>query len=202
MKRYLFIFSTLAFLWVGTSSCGSDPAQKTSDSTDSRVNSVGRELPADAAPLDRQVLRQSLVEPSTLDVGIALFDAQFIAFLFEQLVVFNEDLELKPAAAESWSVSEDKLTWTFKMRPGGKWSDGRPVTAYDFEWSFRRLVDPASGNIFSYFYYPIKGARAFNTGETDDPTVVGVKAVDEMTLEFETKEPCSFFPFKLYFFYT
>jgi len=189
-----------AILCLLITACGSPSEKESTGKNESMVNSVGRQLPADAAPLDQQVFRQPLVEPSTLDVGIALFDAQFIAFLFEQLLVFNEDLELKPAAAESWSVSEDNLTWTFKMRPGGKWSDGRPVTAYDFEWSFQRLIDPESGNIFAYFYYPIKGARAFNTGETKDPTTVGVRAVDEMTLEIETEAPCSFFPYVTAFF--
>ncbi|MEE2710746.1 MAG: ABC transporter substrate-binding protein [Gemmatimonadota bacterium] len=157
-------YSLAGVLFLLITACGSPAEKEATGTTDSMVNSVGRQLPADAAPLEEQVFRQPLVEPSTLDVGIALFDAQFIAFLFEQLVVFNEDLELKPAAAESWSVSEDNLTWTFKIRPAGRWSDGRPVTAYDFEWSFQRLIDPDSGNIFAYFYYPIKGARAYNTG--------------------------------------
>lgn len=180
--------------------CGS--AEKTPDAGDGAqmVNRVGKTMPADAVPASAQTLRQALVEPSTLDVGIALFKAQFIAFLFEQLVVFDDNLELKPAAAASWSVGPDKKTWTIKMRPGGKWSDGRPVTAYDFEWSFQRLLDPASGNIFAYFYYPIKGAQAFNTGKTTDPATLGVKALDETTLTIETTEPWSHFPYILAFF--
>ena len=74
------------------------------------------------------------------------------------------------------------------------------MTAHDFEWSFRRLVNPDAGNIFAYFYYPIKGARAFNTGQTDDASVVGVRAVDDRTLVIETEEPCSYFPYILTFF--
>lgn len=163
-------------------------------------NSIGKTMPADAAPLNQQVLRQVLAEPSTLDVGIALFDAQFIAFLFEQLCVFDENLELKPGAAQSWSHSSDGKQWTFRLRPGGKWSDGRPVTAHDFEWSFRRLIAPESGNVYAYFYYPIKGARAFNTGKTKDPKTVGVKALDDMTLVIETEEPCAYFPMICAFF--
>lgn len=179
--------------------CGTTTDRDEVRSTGS-INSVGKQLPPDAAPLDRQVLRQSLIEPSTLDVGIALFKAQYIAFLFEQLVVFDENLELQPAAAESWSVGPDKKIWTFKMRTGGKWSDGRPITAYDFEWSFHRLIDPEAGNVFAYFYYPIKGARAFNSGQTRDPSTIGVKAVDEMTLQIETEEPCSHLPYICAFF--
>tara|TARA_B100000029_G_scaffold516813_1_gene634856 strand:- start:32294 stop:34027 length:1734 start_codon:yes stop_codon:yes gene_type:complete len=166
----------------------------------SRINSIGRELPSDGAALDQQYIRLSMVEPSTLDVGISLFDAQFNAFLFESLLVCDENMEIKGAAAESWSVADDHVTWTFKIRPGALWSDGRPVTAQDFEWSFRRLIDPASGNIFAYFYYPIKGARAYNTGQTTDKNVLGIKAVDERTLIIETEEPCSYFPFILTFF--
>lgn len=181
--------------------CGSsDKEQDPNATTGSTVNRVGKQMPADAAPTEQQILRQTLAEPSTLDVGIALFKAQFIAFLFEQLIVFDDNLELKPAAAESWSVGPDKKIWTIKMRPGGKWSNGQPVTAYDFEWSFQRLLDPASGNVFAYFYYPIKGARDFNTGKTKDPKTLGIKAVDEMTLTIETEEPVSHFPYILAFF--
>lgn len=180
--------------------CGS-PGDGPGDGTQtSRVNSVGRELPADAAPLSEQYIRLSMLEPSTLDVGISLFDAQFNAFLFESLLVFDEDMEIRGAAAESWSVADDHVTWTFTIRAGAKWSDGRPVTAHDFEWSFRRLLDPAHANIFAYFYYPIKGARAFNTGQTSDPSTVGVRAVDDRTLVIETEEPCSHFPYILTFF--
>jgi ABC-type transport system substrate-binding protein len=180
--------------------CGAPDERAETGSSVSMTNAVGKAMPPDAAPADQQVLRQAINEPSTLDVGIALFKAQFIAFLFEQLVVFDDNLELRPAAAASWSVGPDRKTWTFTMRPGGRWSDGRPVTAHDFEWSFRRLLDPSSGNVFAYFYYPIKGARAFNTGQTADPATLGVKAVDEHTLVIETEEPCSHFPYICAFF--
>ncbi|HCQ01877.1 MAG TPA: hypothetical protein DIT99_14825, partial [Candidatus Latescibacteria bacterium] len=99
----------LCFIVLTTAACGTPSEQpgSTAAST-SRINSVGKELPDDAASLDQQYLRLNMIEPSTLDVGISLFDAQFNAFLFEQLVVFDDNLELKPAAAESWSVGEDK----------------------------------------------------------------------------------------------
>lgn len=197
MFRYVVAGICLAVM---TAACGPSSDTPQGPSSTSRVNAVGKTLPEDAAPLDQQYLRLNMIEPSTLDVGISLFDAQFNAFLFEQLVVFDDNLELKPAAAASWSVGEDKKTWTFNIRPGAKWSDGRPLTAHDFEWSFRRLIDPTSGNIFAYFYYPIKGAKAINTGLTTDPSTIGVRAVDDQRLEIETEEPCSFFPYILAFF--
>lgn len=188
-------------LAVLTTACGTSSEQPVATvGSSSRTNTVGKALPEDAASLDQQYLRLNMIEPSTLDVGISLFDAQFNAFLFEQLVVFDDNLDLKPAAAESWRVGENKKTWTFNMRQGAKWSDGRPVTAHDFEWSFRRLIDPKSGNIFAYFYYPIKGAKAINTGQTTDPATIGVTAIDAHTLQIETEEPCSFLPYILAFF--
>ncbi len=192
--------SILCAMALTAAACGSSVEGPATGPQTSRVNTAGRELPTDAAPLSEQYIRLTMPEPSTLDVGIALFDAQFNAFLFESLLVFDDNMEVKPAAAESWSVGDDHRTWTFKIRPGATWSDGRPLTAHDFEWSFRRLVSPDAGNIFAYFYYPIKGARAFNTGQTDDASVVGVKAVDDRTLVIETEEPCSYFPYILTFF--
>lgn len=164
------------------------------------ANSAGKVMPSDAAPLSQQVLRQFFPEPPTLDIGVSLYGARFFTFVFEPLCLFNEDVVLTPAAAERWSVSEDKLTWTFILRDGLKWSDGRPLTAQDFVWSFQRLIDPNSGNVYAFFYYPIKGAKAFNTGLTKDPTTVGVRALDEQTLQVETEVPCSYLPMILSFF--
>ncbi len=198
MRRWIYGLVCATAFFAGA--CGSPDHGSGVGTPISRVNSVGRDLPADAAPLGEQYIRLSMPEPSTLDVGIALFDAQFNAFLFESLLVFDENMEIRGAAAEAWSVAADRVTWTFKIRADAKWSDGRPVTAHDFAWSFRRLLDPANANIFAYFYYPIKGARAFNSGESNDASIVGVRAVDDHTLVIETEEPCSYFPYILTFF--
>ena len=198
MRVWIHVFICSVVCWAAA--CGSQSDRPSLGTLTSRINTVGRELPSDGASLSEQYIRLSMLEPSTLDVGISLFDAQFNAFLFESLLVFDENMEVKGAAAESWSVADDHVTWTFKIRPGAKWSDGRPVTAHDFEWSFRRLVAPESGNIFAYFYYPIKGARAFNMGQTDDASVIRINAVDSHTLVIETEEPCSYFPYILTFF--
>ena len=91
MGRWTYVLICAAALVAAA--CGS-PGDEPGDGTQaSRVNSVGRELPADAAPLSEQFIRLSMLEPSTLDVGISLFDAQFNAFLFESLLVFDEDME-------------------------------------------------------------------------------------------------------------
>ena len=107
------------------------------------VNRVGKMLPADAAPLERQVYRYMAREPETLDVSVALARAENSEFLFERLLLFDQNNDLIPGAAERWDVSEDGLTWAFHIRPDSRWSDGRPVSAQDFEYTFRRLLDPS-----------------------------------------------------------
>ncbi|HCQ03921.1 MAG TPA: peptide ABC transporter substrate-binding protein, partial [Candidatus Latescibacteria bacterium] len=97
-------------------------------------------------PLEQQVYRYMAREPETLDVSVALDRAENSEFLFERLLLFDQNNDLIPGAAERWDVSEDGLTWTFHIRPNSRWSDGRPVTAQDFEYTFRRLLDPSVGN--------------------------------------------------------
>ena len=152
-------------------------------------------LPADAAPPERQVYRYFSGEPSSLDVSVALYESLGSAFLFERLCMLDENDELIPGAADRWENSPDGRIWTFYLHPGGRWSDGNPVTAQDFEYTYKRLLNPDSGNVYAFFYYDIKGARAYNQRETDDPNTLGVRAIDELTLEIETETPCAYFPY-------
>ncbi|HIG48455.1 MAG TPA: peptide ABC transporter substrate-binding protein [candidate division Zixibacteria bacterium] len=160
-----------------------------------RINTVGRLLPEDAAPLSRQVFRYMFREPSTLDISVAAYDADGTYFAFERLLLLDENNELSPAAADRWESSDDGTVWTFHMRHGAKWSDGRPVTALDFEYSFRRMLDPASGNIYAFLYYVIKNSRAYNQGEIKDIEQVGIRAIDEETFQIETEGPCPYLPY-------
>jgi ABC-type oligopeptide transport system substrate-binding subunit len=134
-------------------------------------------------------------EPSTLDISVAAYDADGTYFAFERLLLLDENNELSPAAADRWESSDDGTVWTFHMRHGAKWSDGRPVTALDFEYSFRRMLDPASGNIYAFLYYVIKNGRAYNQGEIKDIEQVGIRAVDEETFQIETEGPCPYLPY-------
>lgn len=159
------------------------------------VNSLGRMLPDDAAPQKDQIFRYMFREPTTLDISVAAYEADGTFFAFERLLLLDENNNLVPAAAESWESSADGKVWTFHLRPGALWSDGRPVTAHDFEYSYRRMLDPASGNIYAFLYYDIKGGRSFNQGDSDDPSKVGVKAIDDSTFVIETEGPCPYLPY-------
>jgi len=96
-----------------------------------------------------------------------------------------------PGIAESWEVSEDGLVWTFHLRDA-KWWDGQPVTAGDFEYSIKRTLDPSTASQYAFILAPIKNATNYNSGSAD-VTEVGVRAVDDKTLEFTLNSPCGYF---------
>ena len=93
--------------------------------------------------------------------------------------------------AESWTVSEDNLKYTFKLREAN-WSDGSPIKASDFEYAWKRALDPATASQYAYMLYPIKNGKAFNLGQ-GSKDAVGVKAVDDKTLEVELESPTPYF---------
>ena len=159
------------------------------------VNTVGRAMPPDAAPLADQVFRYMFREPTTLDIGVAAYEADGTYFAFERLVLLDENNELVPGAAQRWVSSPDGKTWTFYLRPGARWSDGRPVTAQDFLYSYRRMLDPASGNVYAFLYYVIKGGKAYNQGQLKDVAQVGLRALDELTFQIQTEGPCPYLPY-------
>ena len=107
----------------------------------------------------------------------------------------TEDAEAKPipGAAESWTVSGDGLAWTFKLRPGLLWSDGTPLTATDFVYAFRRLLDPKTAAKYASIQYVIKNAAAVNSGKAPIESL-GVRAVDNGTVEISLEAPTPFLP--------
>lgn len=112
----------------------------------------------------------------------------------------NNEGEVLPAAAESWEVSEDGLTYTFTLRDGIVWSNGDPVTASDFEFAWKRVLNPETASQYASILYVLEGAEAYNSGE-GEADAVGVTAVDEKTLEVKLANPTSFF-LELTAFYT
>src|SRR5262249_30389007 len=109
--------------------------------------------------------------------------------LFAGLMRFNANLEAVPDVAEKVTPNKGGSVWTFTIRKDAKWSDGTPCTAKDFEWSWKRQMDPASKNPYSSYYYDIKGAEAFNKAKVTDASGVGVRAKDEWTLEVTLERP-------------
>ena len=111
--------------------------------------------------------------------------------------VYSEDT-IKPLVAEKWSTSPDGLVWTFNLRKGVKWASknkewaGKEVTAKDFEWTWKRNLDPATKSLYFSTLYNIKGAQEFHEGKGSRDDVM-VKAKDDYTLEVTLTEPAPYF---------
>lgn len=131
-------------------------------------------------------------EIETLDPNLAggVPEHKIITAIFEGLIApaaTNPDDEA-PGAAVSWT-HRDFTVWTFKLQPQGQWSDGVPVTAHDFVYAYQRILSPALAADYGEMLYPLKNAAAFNKGEISDFTQVGVKALDDHTLELTLNGP-------------
>ena len=158
------------------------------------------EAPA-AAPEGGVTLRLSTTsEPSTLDPNLAedFFSITPIEQMFLGLTnLNNETAEVEPELAESWDVSEDGLVWTFNLRQDAMWSDGKPVTAHDVEYSVKRAIMPETASPYAYVLYIIKNAAAINQTvvptDTYDIETLGVNAVDDYTVQFTLEAPAAYF---------
>jgi oligopeptide transport system substrate-binding protein len=157
-----------------------------------------------------QHLRVNLAgEPATIDPNLASWVAEHsvIDIVFETLFSFDlKTMELRPQVAReipstaNGGISADGQTYTFRLGDS-KWSDGKAVVAKDFEYSIRRMLDPTLAAEYASFYYDIVGAEAYNSSpETDAAklaqlkSAVGVKALDEKTLEVKLVQPRATFP--------
>ena len=119
-------------------------------------------------------------------------EANILRDLFTGLVAQDKDANLIPGAAESWTVSADGKVYTFKLRKDDVWSDGTPVTAKDFVFAWRRVVDPKTGSEYASMAFPVLNAEEINGGKAK-PEDMGVKAVDDLTLEVTLKGPTPYF---------
>ncbi|MBY5970102.1 peptide ABC transporter substrate-binding protein [Halomonas denitrificans] len=132
-------------------------------------------------------------EPSTLDPQKVNgnWESRITRELFDRLINYGPDGSLEPGLAESWTLSDDGLVYTFTLRQA-HWSDGEPITADDAVFALQRLVTPATANHNANLYYPIVNARAINTGKAE-PESLGVSALDTHTLEIRLSEPTAYF---------
>jgi oligopeptide transport system substrate-binding protein len=151
-------------------------------------------------------------EPPSLDPSLATDTTShwMIKNIFMGLTDFDEKAQVVPALATEWSVSDDGLTWTYKMRNDvhwvyrnpstGEFEDKGVVTAGDVEYGVKRTLDPNTASDYAYVLYILNGAEEFNTADPaaadfqDLKDAVGVKALDDTTVQFILKEPAGYFP--------
>jgi len=108
----------------------------------------------------------------------------------EGLTDYGPNGDVTPAVATTWELREGGAT--FHLRRDALWSDGRPVRAQDFVFAWRTVVDPATASEYAFIMYPVKNAEAINRGKLK-PDALGVKALDDRTLEVEFERPCAYF---------
>lgn len=138
------------------------------------------------------------MEPTGLNTLTSTYTIEFSLFnhMYENLVTLDDDDNTVPGAAESWDYDEDTLTYTFHLRKDGVWTNGDPVTAKDFEFAWSQALNPDVASDYAYFLYFIKNAEKYFNGEVawDE---VGVKVVDDYTLEVTMEQPT---PYALFLF--
>lgn len=164
---------------------------------------LGEKLPDDAASYDMQVYTvpcDITGNHITFDFQVTVYQRFCLSDLFQdQLVNLDKDFNIIPASAESWEVSDDGLTWTFHIKPGLQWSDGTPLTAADWEATYQLIANPEHAWDFAWFYAGvIKNWDEIIAGELE-PTELGVKAVDDLTLQIETAKPWPAMPAMMQF---
>jgi oligopeptide transport system substrate-binding protein len=143
-----------------------------------------------------QVVRLPEGEPVRFDPGVTSGGKglEMLQNLFEGLVFIDQrDGSLQMGVAEKMDVNEEQTEFTFTVRDGVTWSDGSPLNAHDFEWSWKRVLDPATKSEYTSALYPLKNAEKIDTGEAklDD---LGVKASDDKTLVVTLEGPTPYFP--------
>jgi len=155
------------------------------------------ELPI--SPLAPAVLRVAVGEPVSLDPAKAYDSDSFFlqAQLFEGLVEIDLDQNVLPAVAARWEVGEGGTKYIFYLREGTRWSDGTPVTAGQFEYAWKRNLDPATNSPAAHLLYDIQNARAFREGQINNPELVGVKALNDYTLEIRLEGPTAYLSYLL-----
>ena len=189
MKKAIAVMTCLTLTLGGLVGCSTNTQ---GNATSEQEAPSANKQPSSTGP---KVLHWSInSEPPSLDPGIAVDADSFdmIYACFEGLTSYDLKGELVNATAESFENTPDFTKYTFKIRKEAKWSNGDPVTAHDFVYAIKRNLDPKTASEYAYQLYYIKGGEEYNTGKgtADD---VGVKALDDYTVEFQLKAPTPFF---------
>lgn len=188
LLAFAFCIAILASMLAG---CGNSQTQSSGESTG---QSTQQTTPAPAK--DKQYLIYNIgQEPDTIDPGLetAVNAANVCNQVFEGLMTLDKDNNPVPACAESVDYDpKNPVKFVFHLRKGLKWSDGKPLTAADFEYTWKRVLNPETAADYAQYLYYLKNGEAYNSkaAKAED---VGVKATDELTLEVELEYPTSYF---------
>ena len=134
-------------------------------------------------------------DPETLDAHktSTVAEASLLRDLYEGLVIHDMQASVAPGVAESWTISPDGRLYTFRLRSNARWSNGDPVTAEDFVFSLRRLLDPATGSKYAPVMFPLLNAEKIHKAQGVRVDELGVRARDRTTLEIRLERPTAYF---------
>ncbi|MFE4712450.1 peptide ABC transporter substrate-binding protein [Paenibacillus sp. NPDC056722] len=147
--------------------------------------------PVASAAKAQQVFRIGVEHlPESLDPAAAEVGSSYtiVKGLFEGLVRLNNAGQAVPGMAEKWTLSDDGRTYTFTLRSGAKWSNQQPVKASDFEYAWKRVLAPSANTLYAYSFFVIAGAEDYNNGNLKDPAKIGIKAINQNTLQVKLKQ--------------
>ncbi len=176
-----------------------DSGAAVAESSGPVVNALGKELPADAAPLDQQVLVYAYAAGNTfttLDFFEAVYQRadSLTDLLSDALVRVDKNFELHPGAATDWAVDESGLVWTFNLDPNLMWNDGTPVTADDYVATFQYGANPEHAWDFTWYYNGVIKNWTQAVGGEVALDQLGVRAADANTLVIETESQAPYLP--------
>lgn len=174
-----------------------DEARKAYDRAFSLWERRSESSTLDETPLPINVLRMAVNEPLTFDPGIMSGDSStFIANqIYEGLTTIDHEFNVLPAAASSWDVLDKGRRYIFHLRDGLYWNDGSNLSATDFEFAWKRNLNLGTLSQTSQLLYVIENAGKYGGGENPDPSLVGVSAIDELTLEVRLESPIAYLPY-------
>ncbi len=200
----LFLFTVIASL-IAFPSCGQTESSTPATQPTSSQPTTSSQAPTSTTPAVPQILRVNIAgEPAQIDPNRASWSTErtVIMQVFEGLLGFNQDLTLRAIGAKeiptvgNGGISVDGKTYTFTLRPEVTWSDGKKVTAKDYEYSIKRLFDPINAAEYASFYFDIVGSEDYFTSADKDAATqaslkaaIGVKAINDTTLEIKLNAP-------------
>ena len=190
---WLLLAMLVASLALVAAGCGGDD-----DEDDAAGTGATQEEEGGAEAAEQVITVNWGTEPPSLDPGLAsdTTSSNILQNIMDPLVKLDDDLNPVATLAESWEVSEDGKTVTITLREDGQWTNGDPVTAEDYEWSWKRTISPELAADYAYQFYGIEGAQEYNGCESNCAAMadeVGVNAVDDRTLEITLTTPQPWF---------
>ena len=214
LKKVLALVLSAALVVSAFAGCGGNSSKTSTESTTASESSAESTASGDSTPAAsgdatatftpktvdaaKTISLNAGMEPTGLNTLTSTYAIEFSLFkhMYENLVTLDDDDNTVPGAAESWDYDEDTLTYTFHLRKDGVWTNGDPVTAKDFEFAWSQALNPEVASDYAYFLYFIKNAEKYFNGEVTWDEV-GVKVVDDYTLEVTMEQPT---PYALFLF--